>query len=105
PKLGPAGAQEMLHSGANDMGGTLMNESITRAAGGHYGQEVTPGELAQTIRPADRIPVRRDTWNGTLARYDSHDPEDMAPLVSRVAAQSPIHFLEESGVAVDQSSE
>ena len=41
-KLGPDGAGACLQAGANDLGGTLMNESITRAAGAAHGQEMTP---------------------------------------------------------------
>lgn len=93
PKLGPEGAQQLLHAGANDMGGTLMNESITRAAGGRFGQEMTARELAQIIRAAGRIPVQRDTRYQTLAVYDTHDPADVSPLVPRTTTQSPIRFL------------
>ncbi|MDD5175324.1 MAG: 5-amino-6-(D-ribitylamino)uracil--L-tyrosine 4-hydroxyphenyl transferase CofH [Sterolibacterium sp.] len=56
PKLGPAGALLCLQAGANDIGGTLMHESISSAAGGVNGQEITPArfnELAASIgRPA-----------------------------------------------------
>ena len=45
PKLGPKLAKEILQIGANDLGGTLMNESISRAAGGKNGQEITAKEL------------------------------------------------------------
>ena len=55
-KLGPLGAAEGLRSGANDLGGTLMNESISRSAGASHGQEMPPEgmeEIAQTVgRPA-----------------------------------------------------
>ena len=42
-KAGPHGVVEALHAGVNDLGGTLMNESISRAAGAEWGQELSPG--------------------------------------------------------------
>lgn len=101
PKLGPEGAQQLLQAGANDMGGTLMNESITRAAGGRFGQEMTPREMVRLIRAAGRIPVQRDTGYNALTVYDTHNPADMPPLVPRTAAQSPLHFLDPSNVSIE----
>jgi FO synthase len=63
-KMGPEGAGVALQSGANDLGGTLMNESITRAAGAVFGQEMTPDTLDAVIRRAGRIPRRRTTLYG-----------------------------------------
>ena len=51
-KLGPEGAARCLSAGVNDLGGSLMNESITRAAGSVHGQEMTPDRLASIIRQA-----------------------------------------------------
>jgi FO synthase len=82
-KLGPALAQFMLHCGANDFGGTLMNETISRAAGAQWGQEVTPREMVGIIRGAGRTPVQRSTLYKTVAVYDAHDPDEIAPLVPR----------------------
>ena len=48
-KLGRQGALEMLSAGANDLGGVLINESITRAAGAAHGQMWTPREIEQAI--------------------------------------------------------
>ena len=53
-KLGPRWAQECLRSGANDMGGTLMNESISRAAGAAHGQELAPQQMEELIRDLGR---------------------------------------------------
>ena len=53
-KLGPEGVRACLSAGANDVGGTLMNESITRAAGAAHGQEFPPAELEVLIRAAGR---------------------------------------------------
>ncbi len=82
-KLGPRLAQRVLQSGANDLGGTLMNESISRAAGARYGQEITPKEMAGIIRGAGRVPAQRNTLYRHLAVYDKTDPPDYAPLVAR----------------------
>jgi len=61
PKLGLEGAAICLRSGANDFGGTLMNESITRAAGGVHGQNVTPVQFAAIARSLGRSAVQRTT--------------------------------------------
>jgi FO synthase len=60
-KLGPQGAAACLAAGANDLGGVLMNESITRAAGAMHGQEIGAGELEAMIRGANREPRQRTT--------------------------------------------
>ncbi len=60
-KMGPRGASECLASGANDLGGTLMNESITRAAGAAFGQELPPRDMQQLISDLGRVPVQRTT--------------------------------------------
>jgi FO synthase len=60
-KLGLEGGRRLLAAGCNDMGGTLMDENISRAAGAEHGQLATPEELEATIRAAGRIPARRNT--------------------------------------------
>jgi FO synthase len=60
-KMGPEGARACLAAGANDLGGTLMNESITRAAGAAHGQEMTPERLEALIGAAGREPRQRTT--------------------------------------------
>ncbi|WP_027246127.1 5-amino-6-(D-ribitylamino)uracil--L-tyrosine 4-hydroxyphenyl transferase CofH [Leisingera daeponensis] len=92
-KLGAARAQEMLSRGVNDLGGTLMNESISRSAGSDHGQEITARELAQIIRAAGRVPVRRNTIYDIREVYEHHDPEVIAPLVDR-QGRDPLAFLE-----------
>ncbi len=92
-KLGAARAQQMLARGVNDLGGTLMNESISRAAGSDHGQEITAKELVQMIRAAGRVPVRRNTIYEVRDIYDDHDPEDLAPLVDR-RGRNPLDFLQ-----------
>lgn len=88
-KLGPALAQTMLDCGVNDFGGSLMNESISRAAGAPHGQEVTPAEMAALIRQIGRRPVRRDTLYNVIETFDDHDPADYGTLVERKPAADP----------------
>jgi FO synthase len=59
-KMGVEGAAFSLRAGANDLGGTLMNESITRAAGGVNGQELGPDRIAAVADTIGR-PVRQRT--------------------------------------------
>ena len=68
PKMGPDGAAACLRAGVNDMGGTLMNESISRAAGASHGQELAPGSMVALIRGAGREPVQRTTLYGRPPR-------------------------------------
>ena len=63
-KLGVEGAQAALRAGANDLGGTLMNESISRAAGASHGQELPPEAMEAAIRAIGRTPVQRTTLYG-----------------------------------------
>ena len=63
-KLGIAGAQAALRAGANDVGGTLMNESISRAAGASHGQEMPPERMEEAIRALGRTPRQRTTLYG-----------------------------------------
>ena len=92
-KLGAEKARNLLSMGVNDLGGTLMNESISRAAGSKNGQEITEMEMVEIIRSASKIPIKRDTLYRKLKTYDSsvsvvgHDP-----LVSRNGS-SPLSFL------------
>lgn len=60
-KLGLEGGARLLEAGCNDIGGTLMNESISRAAGAAHGQLATPEELEAAIRGMGRVPARRNT--------------------------------------------
>jgi FO synthase len=64
-KMGIEGAQACLNAGANDLGGTLMNESISRAAGASHGQEMPPERMEEAIRAAGRVPRQRTTLYGT----------------------------------------
>jgi FO synthase len=60
-KLGPDGAAVCLEAGCNDLGGTLMNESISRAAGASFGQEMPPEAMEALIRSVGRTPRQRTT--------------------------------------------
>jgi FO synthase len=65
--MGPDGAALCLHAGANDVGGVLMNESITRAAGAMHGQEIGAADLERLIRQQGRTPRQRSTLYGAVA--------------------------------------
>ncbi len=93
-KLGPETARFMLDCGVNDLGGTLMNESISRAAGSVHGQEITPSEMVRIIRSAGRIPVQRNTLYDVVADYSERDPDEIAPLVGRRQGANPLAFLD-----------
>jgi FO synthase len=64
-KLGVEGAQAVLNAGANDLGGTLMNESISRAAGASHGQEMPPEAMEAAIAAIGRPARQRTTVYGT----------------------------------------
>jgi FO synthase len=64
-KMGADGAALCLAAGANDMGGVLMNESITRAAGAMHGQEICAADLERIIRAQGRTPRQRSTLYGS----------------------------------------
>src|SRR3989441_8614741 len=75
-KEGPKLAQLLLDAGANDLGGTLINESISTAAGAQHGQLVGPAELRRLVRDAGRLPAQRDTLYAIVQIYrEGEDPE------------------------------
>jgi FO synthase len=65
-KLGPEGVAAVLRAGVNDLGGTLMNESISRSAGAQHGQEMPPERMEALIRNAGRVPRQRTTLYGDV---------------------------------------
>jgi 7,8-didemethyl-8-hydroxy-5-deazariboflavin synthase CofH subunit len=80
-KDGMRQAQWLLACGANDFGGTLMNESISTAAGAAYGQLQPPAALRRAIRDAGRIPVERSTRYGVLRTFSLDSaPGEEEPL-------------------------
>jgi FO synthase subunit 2 len=69
-KLGPKMAQMMLQAGANDVGGTLMEENISREAGSLYGSHMDVRELVELIKGIGRIPAQRTTTYEIVRVYD-----------------------------------
>jgi FO synthase len=67
-KMGTEGAKLCLEAGCNDLGGTLMNENISRAAGASHGQEMLPEDLERMVLEIGRVPRRRTTLYGTPER-------------------------------------
>ena len=84
-KMGPVGVAACLDAGVNDLGGTLMNESITRAAGAAWGEELPPEPMEALIRSAGRRPAQRTTTYGrpdagrTAASFEA---AELAPTVN-----------------------
>jgi FO synthase len=105
-KLGIAGAQACLRSGANDLGGTLMNESISRAAGAAHGQEMPPERMEEAIRAIGREPRQRTTLYGvpdperTAGSYDAPPlAEPVNPHVNDAGLKRPAQLVR-PGLAV-----
>ena len=86
---GPQAGQLLLTAGCNDVGGTLINESISTAAGASYGQLVPPAALRRWIRDVGRVPVERTTLYETRQAYEV-EPQRPEPL--DLAAQHPERF-------------
>lgn len=85
-KLGPEGVDIALRAGVNDLGGTLMNESITRAAGAQHGQESPPEHMEDMIVAAGRWPVQRTTLYGRQKQERqaaSFGAAELRPVVNR----------------------
>ena len=80
-KMGTKLAQMGLLSGANDFGGTLMEESISRESGAQHGENLPAEEIRRLIREVGRVPVERNTGYGVLRRFDdpSLDPPSLEP--------------------------
>jgi len=100
-KLGPQGVREVLQAGANDLGGTLMNESISRAAGTEYGQEFGPEEMDALIRSIGRRPVQRTTLYGEAPRdcvARSYGAPEMMPVQLTPAGKRPNQLLQPMAV-------
>jgi 7,8-didemethyl-8-hydroxy-5-deazariboflavin synthase CofH subunit len=103
-KEGPKFAQTLLCAGANDLGGTLINESISTSAGAAHGQLVPPRELRRLVRDVGRIPAQRTTTYGILRLYADglddapspldavENPEERFGSYHRLAASSEFRF-------------
>ena len=86
--MGPDGASACLRAGANDLGGTLMNETITRAAGAAHGQDMEPRSMEALIRAAGRVPRQRTTIYGEVdaeRRRAAFAALPLAPVVNAPA--------------------
>jgi len=82
--MGREGIQACLQAGANDLGGTLMNESITRAAGGEMGQELPPAHMEEIIRSIGRLPLQRTTLYQPAPQerqHTAHNARELQPIV------------------------
>jgi FO synthase len=84
-KLGPEGAAACLNAGCNDLGGTLMNESISRAAGASFGQEMPPENMETLIRSLGRTPQQRTTL------YREPAPERIAASFDAAPLSEPVN--------------
>ena len=69
-------SRELLGAGVNDMGGTLINESISTSAGAPFGQLVSPRTFRSMIRDAGRIPAERTTTYAIRRRYANGEDGD-----------------------------
>lgn len=88
-KMGREGVLACLNAGANDIGGTLMNESITRAAGAMHGEEMSPAEMEVLIALAGRTPSQRTTLYCPVDATRRSASMVAAPLSPTVVAVSP----------------
>jgi FO synthase len=79
-KMGPEGVAACLGAGVNDLGGTLMNETITRSAGASHGQEMEPYRMEAIIRGHGRVPKQRTTPYGEVAEERVRVSFQAAPL-------------------------
>ena len=98
-KMGPKMAQMALQAGANDMGGTLMEESISRESGADHGENLPAEEMRRLIREAGRTPVERSTKYDILRRFEdpAQDPPSLEPAQDRELA-GPRRFRNERGL-------
>jgi FO synthase len=104
-KAGPQGVAEALRAGVNDLGGTLMNESISRAAGAAWGQEMPPERMEALIRSAGRIPRQRTTLYGEpppeqVARSFGAEPldEPWNPHVNEARLERPRRLVRPAAI-------
>ncbi|MEX0618445.1 MAG: 5-amino-6-(D-ribitylamino)uracil--L-tyrosine 4-hydroxyphenyl transferase CofH [Pseudohongiellaceae bacterium] len=81
-KMGAEGVALCLQAGVNDLGGTLMNETITRAAGAGHGQECPPRRMEAMIREAGRIPRMRTTLYGDVDEQRRQAAFNADPLLA-----------------------
>jgi FO synthase len=91
-KLGYEQSLACLEAGANDFGGTLMEESISKAAGANFGEYVSPGEFRALIRSIGRIPAERSTTYKIRKVFEHPDAEESLPRAQMpVLGAAPSH--------------
>jgi len=96
-KLGFATSLECLKAGANDFSGTLMEESISKAAGANFGEFVPPEEFRRMIRSIGRVPAERSTTYKVRRTFDgAEEPENRIPA-SLPLVQDKNHHLYSEG--------
>lgn len=105
PKIGIRAARKALSLGVNDLGGTLIEENISRESGSEYGQSLTPGQFNDAIRKAGRVPVQRTTTYDIIReddpRYRPPRPDDEARLGAGAAGGAKTgSFIPESRLGV-----
>lgn len=89
-KLGFDGALACLEAGANDFSGTLMEESISKAAGADYGESVLPGELRSLVRSIGRVPAERTTTYEIRKIFAEPDSDERLPVERLSARPMPV---------------
>jgi FO synthase len=100
-KMGTGGAAACLAAGANDLGGTLMNESITRAAGAVHGQEMPPESMEALIRSLGRVPRQRTTLYAEASAARRAVSFGAAPLVDPVNTPARRYERHQQSAAAD----
>jgi len=98
-KLGFEPSLACLEAGANDFGGTLMEESISKAAGANFGEYVSPGEFRALIRTIGRIPAERSTTYKIRKVFEQPDAEESLPAaqMASFAAATEHHPVSATG--------
>jgi 2-iminoacetate synthase ThiH len=93
-KMGHKLGQMALCAGANDFGGTLMEESISRESGADHGENTPPEEFRRLIREIGRVPVERTTLYQTVQRFEDPalDPPSREPAQGAVELSGPARW-------------
>jgi len=92
-KEGAEFSQFLLDAGVNDFGGTLINESISTAAGAQHGQLLKPKEIRNLIRRSGRVPAQRSTTYKILKMFDGAEYEDPLDRVDDISRFGSYHQL------------
>jgi FO synthase subunit 2 len=92
-KEGAEFSQFLLDVGVNDFGGTLINESISTAAGAQHGQLLKPREIRDLIRKSGRIPAQRSTTYKILKMFDGDEYEEPLDRVDDISRFGSYHQL------------